>query len=174
MKHSITLQPEYAYVLLANFALVVVYFLIGGFGVGTARRKTFTKDFMEKHFSEEHKKHFGSAAPKGGYPDMGNGRYSERLSYEQWFHFNNAQRVHYNFLEQLPVVIVCSAIGGLFYPIYSALATGVFLVGRILYSLGYYFGGPKARIPGGILGTIGDVMLIGLAGYGSVTAVLKL
>jgi hypothetical protein len=33
------------------------------------------------------------------YPDMGNGRYSEKLSYKEWFEFNNAIRVHYNYIE---------------------------------------------------------------------------
>lgn len=29
--------------------------------------------------------------PQGGYPDMGNGRYSDLLSYDKWLLFNNAQ-----------------------------------------------------------------------------------
>jgi len=30
---------------------------------------------------------------------MGSGRYSEKLEYKEWFEFNNAQRVHVNFVE---------------------------------------------------------------------------
>jgi hypothetical protein len=35
-------------------------------------------------------------AVKGGYPDMGSGRYSAKLSDEEWIKFNNYQRAHYN------------------------------------------------------------------------------
>jgi len=67
--------------------------------VGRARGKLFDEKYMRR-FDEIHKQATGmEKAPKGGYPDMGNGRYAADLSYDQWFAFNNAQRAHYNFLE---------------------------------------------------------------------------
>jgi hypothetical protein len=36
---------------------------------------------MRDNFGEEHKNATGRDAEKGGYPDMGNGRYSSKLSY---------------------------------------------------------------------------------------------
>ena len=65
-----------------------------------ARSKAFTPEVMEK-FLKEHQEAFGeSEKPSaGGYPDMGNGRYSKELSYSAWYNFNNAQRVHYNLIE---------------------------------------------------------------------------
>ena len=56
---------------------------------------------MKKNFDELHKKSFpgSSGAPQQGYPDMGCGLYSEKLSYKDWFTFNLAARVHGNFLE---------------------------------------------------------------------------
>jgi len=50
-------------------------------------------------FDEIHEKEVGGKAPALGYPDTGNGRYSAKLSYGDWFSFNNWQRVQYNFLE---------------------------------------------------------------------------
>jgi hypothetical protein len=32
--------------------------------------------------------------PKGGYPDMGNGKFGKKLGYREWFEFNTAQRAH--------------------------------------------------------------------------------
>ncbi len=29
---------------------------------------------------------------------MGNGKYAQKLTYQQWYDFNSAQRAHYNFL----------------------------------------------------------------------------
>ena len=40
-----------------------------------------------------------SEAPEFGYPDMGNGWFADKLTYEQWFLFNLDQRAHKNFLE---------------------------------------------------------------------------
>ena len=53
------------------------------------RRKIFNKDFMAQ-FDEEHKAAFdGQSAPVGGWPDNGNGYYAEKLSYGEWYVFNN-------------------------------------------------------------------------------------
>ena len=55
--------------------------------------------------------------PKGGYPDMGQGRYAERLSYKDWFNFGVAQRIHYHFLECLTSVVTWILIAGVRFPI---------------------------------------------------------
>jgi hypothetical protein len=52
-----------------------------------------------KTFNLTHSTSVGGDAPKGGYPDMGNGRYAENWKYSEWFIFNNYQRAHYNYLE---------------------------------------------------------------------------
>lgn len=45
---------------------------------------------MEDNFKIEHERFFpGEKVPKGGYPDMGNGRYAAKLSYKEWYEFNN-------------------------------------------------------------------------------------
>jgi len=36
---------------------------------------------MKTHFENEHREAFGKSPSKGGYPDTGNGRYSEKLAY---------------------------------------------------------------------------------------------
>ena len=49
-----------------------------------------------KKFNDEHIAAFGTASipAKGGYPDSGNGYYSDKLSYKQWLNLNNAFRTH--------------------------------------------------------------------------------
>ena len=51
-----------------------------------------------------------------GHPDAGDGRYSDKLPYKQWVEFNNAVRVHMNFVEMLPVIVVTFIFGGIFLP----------------------------------------------------------
>jgi glutathione S-transferase len=79
---------------------------------------------MEDNFGEEHFKETGFKVQKGGYPDMGNGRYAQKLSYKEWFVFNNAQRAHYNFLEALDVVVLTNLVAGLYFPV-AAIVLGV-------------------------------------------------
>lgn len=66
---------------------------------GSQRRKHFSEEYMRR-FNNIHESEVGILnAPKGGYPDMGNGRYAADWSYKEWFIFNNWQRAHYNYLE---------------------------------------------------------------------------
>jgi len=54
---------------------------------------------MTDNFGEIHKKATGKEVEEGGYPDMGSGVYSMKLSYKDWYDFNNGQRVHLNYVE---------------------------------------------------------------------------
>ena len=93
----------YRYVALTATLIMFHYTMTGFLVPGAARKKAFTPEFMEQNFKVEHERHFGDTKakdlPKGGYPDMGSGRYSEKLSYKEWFDFNKAQRIHYHYLE---------------------------------------------------------------------------
>ncbi len=40
---------------------------------------------MKEHFQKDHMEAFGEDIGKGGYPDMGSGKYSQKLTYKQWF-----------------------------------------------------------------------------------------
>ena len=91
----IVLPTEYPLILLACVFLCIECFLIGPLVVSKARFSAFNKEFMQQ-FEEEHKKAFGQDATPavGGFPDQGDGRYSEKLSYKAWFDFNKANRCH--------------------------------------------------------------------------------
>lgn len=122
--------------LLSVSLICIEYFVVAYINV-QMRAKTFTKEYMDK-FSDEHKQSIGTwAAPALGFPDMGNGFYSQDLSYEQWFKFNNCQRCHYNFLEQLTPVIIWILISMMYQPLASGIMGLAYFVGRILYTIGY-------------------------------------
>ena len=106
---------------------------------------------MKQNFGAEHQRVFGEEIQKGGYPDTGNGYYSRNLSYQQWFMFNSAQRVHYNYLEWIASCLAFLFIGGIYFPIVaSALGLGV-IVARVIYSFGYSAKGPSGRLIGALL-----------------------
>ena len=89
-------------------------------------------------------------------------KYPQRVS-EKHNDCNCAQRVHQNTLEQLPVYYPCLLLGGLRHPLYAGIAGGIFVLGRIIYSLGYYSGKPEKRLPGFMIsGLLGLIPLFGM------------
>jgi len=96
---------------------------------------------------------------------MGDGRFARHLSDGEWYEFNNHQRAHHNFMENLPLALTLVLTAGLFQPEVAAVVGGVFTVGRIMASSGYRTKGPLGRYPGTIFGTLPLLALIGVNGY---------
>lgn len=98
----IEVDDEYTWVLLIASIISFHYMLTGYIAGGGARGKIFSKEYMQQ-FQKEHEEAFGQTVPLpvGGNPDMGSGKYSEKLSYKDWFLFNTGQRIHYNYLESV-------------------------------------------------------------------------
>lgn len=67
-------------------------------------------------------------------------------SYRFWRICFNEVMVSLNRLELYPKFLMMLFLGGLYYPIVTALAGIVWIVGRVMYSLGYYTGGITANI----------------------------
>ncbi|XP_013416665.1 microsomal glutathione S-transferase 3 [Lingula anatina] len=74
--------------------------------------------------------------------------------------FNCIQRAHQNMLESYPYVLVLLLLGGIKQPVIAAAAGSIWIVGRVLYALGYYTGDPAKRSRGAI-GYIGLLALLG-------------
>jgi len=151
------LPPGYGLILL-EIILIAVHCTITGYaGVGTARRKIFTKAFFSTNFPEL------KDPPPGGYPDMGSGYYSNKLNHDDWFYFNSAQRAHYNYLENLTSTLVTVAIAGLIYTKITLIAGIVFMIGRALYGYGYTQQGPRGRRMGSRVAGAAQVIILILA-----------
>lgn len=126
------------------------YFI--GMKVVSLRFKYFDKDFMAQ-FKAEHAKAFPGEEPQvGGWPDFGDGRYSEKLTYKQWHDFNTSVRAHYNIMEQLPMTLIFILLGGLVAPTYALPISYLHAFGRIVYAVGYSVYGAKARMVGQAIG----------------------
>ena len=110
-------------------------------------------------FNDMHQEAFGTEPSAGGYPDSGNGYYSQKLSYKDWYEFNNWQRAQNNFLETLAPVIVMTLMTAITQPLMAVVCTGLLIVGRFIYSLGYCKFGPPGRLVGAI---IVDLVLIAI------------
>ena len=79
---------------------------------------------------------------------MGQGRYSDKLSYKDWYNFNNAQRTHYNFIEFSPSIFSLLPIAGLYFPIPAAVLGFVLAICRLIYTIGYTTCGSQGRLVG--------------------------
>ena len=117
-----------------------------------ARIQVFNRKFMEQ-FDEMHREAFPGqdASPKYGYPDSGNGFYSKKLPYADWFNMNNGQRAQGNFLEHITFLIVGTLISAVYYPVGALVLMCCIFVGRLLFSIGYSVWGPSGRLPGALI-----------------------
>ena len=150
---EITLPKDYPLVVLSCVILCIECFFTG-FSIVPARMNAFNEKFMSQ-FDAEHEKHFPGEKPAvGGWPDDGNGRYSQKLSYKAWYDFNNAMRSHINFVESLPIVLGYLLIGGLVVPQYAYITGFVQVVTRVLYAVMYTKSGPNGRKAGAIIGAL--------------------
>lgn len=91
---------------------------------------------------------------------MGNGRYAQKLPYKSWYEFNNAQRVHYNYLEGATVVLTWLLIAGLRYEWVAVGAGSTYFVARLIYAIGYASKGPQGRLIGFLLYFISQLVLM--------------
>lgn len=146
----LNLPDEFGYVLLIDVLIALEIIIIGFVIPQGARKKVFTEQFMKEHFETEHMQAFNEPIKDQGYPDMGNGRYSQKLSYKDWYEFNSAQRAHYNFLEWIASTLIMILIAGIYFPIPAAALGLAIFIGRIVYSVGYVIGGPKGRSIGAL------------------------
>ena len=58
------------------------------------------------------------------------------------------QRVHQNTLERVTVFLTLLLAAGLFNPKMAAIFGFIWIISRVIYSIGYYSGKPKNRIVG--------------------------
>ena len=140
--------------------------MLTGRYVAFARGAVFTGGFFRtpaaKQLVDEHKKVTGEdKLPSSGYPDMGSGRFSAALPYGDWLRFNNAQRVHQNYVEGAPTAITFALVSGLRFPLPTAGAVAVYMLGRELYAQRYAAYGPGKRTLGAIVFDLALVALLG-------------
>ena len=93
---KLTLPETYPLVVALAVFIAFECIMVGFIVAGGARRNVFTRQWMEDNFGKEYMTAEGLGEGrkvddlKGGYPDHGNGYYSRKLTYKQWFQFNVA------------------------------------------------------------------------------------
>ena len=140
----VTLPSLYPWVLMIVGMISFECLIVGFVGSGN-RRKIFSKEMMKEHFREAHWDAFKQEPPGGGYPDHGNGFYSTKLSYKDWYEFQLAQRSHKNLLEFVTVVVCSILIVGVVFPITSLVLGSIYLITAIIYKIGFTLS-PEKRI----------------------------
>jgi len=157
---TFTIGSDYGYVIMTAGMIGFQIIITGGM-ISRIRGKLFSKEFFENNFPE-----FKGHYPRNGYPDMGSGRYSAKLSDSDWLTFNNYQRAHYNYVENVASILIFLLLSGLFYPRMSSLLGVFYIVGRFLYSLGYQTKGPRGRAIGSVFTNLSAVILFLMTMYG--------
>ncbi|KAJ1641753.1 hypothetical protein LPJ64_006319 [Coemansia asiatica] len=141
---AIVLGTNFGYCVLAAVGISVQCFLAGA-QVGAARKKY-----------------------KVEYPDNGGGRFSDKLSDEDWIKFNSIKRVSDNYSEQVGIVLAMLMAAGLFMPRAAASFGALYILGRFVYGAGYKSSGPQGRIFGAPLMMLSLISMTGIATYNAV------
>lgn len=135
---AIAFDDNFGIVIISCSIIALQIVLTGFIVVGRARKRVFSREFLSEYFSQEHYSYTNENIEDTlGYPDMGNGRYSDKLTYLNWLDFNKAQRVHYNYLEQVASIITLTLLGGIVFPIAASIFGFIFAFGRCIYAYGY-------------------------------------
>ena len=136
---ALQLPDEYIWVMMLGALLALEALVVGCIVPSKARAKTYLQPDVSGKIAKLHLEEMGRDIRnvRGGYPDHGTGRFSspDFLSYRQWLMINKAQRIHRNFLEQLPVAIVLTLVSGFELPIVTCVVSAVFAISRLLYML---------------------------------------
>lgn len=77
--------------------------------------------------------------------------------------YNCVQRGHQNSLENQPVFLINMVLAGARYPVCASLAGSIYLVGRVVYFMGYSSGVVDRRLYG-LFFYFGTLWLIGMVG----------
>ena len=163
-----TFPEDYGYAL---FSIIIIAFHCTIQGYRNGRGRILNINFIRETLLEENTEYnelFGHDIQKGGYPDMGDGRFAAKLPFKEWLKLSVGQRAHQNYVEGLPLVLSSIAVAGLKYPIATAIMSLVYVIGREIYCIGYRRAGPKGRFWGEFffLPLLG---LFGLAAYTSLS-----
>ncbi|KAF8578438.1 membrane-associated proteins in eicosanoid and glutathione metabolism [Ramaria rubella] len=78
--------------------------------------------------------------------------------------FNCAQRAHQNTLETLPITLFFLLFSGLTYPTVAAILGALWVLGRVVYTIGYVTGDPAKRTYG-FFNFIGPLGLLFIASW---------
>lgn len=138
---------EFGYPILASICMGF-HCLLVSFGVGPARYGSMNEQYIQANFAAEnelHMKEFGVPIAKGGHPDNGLGRLSDKLDFVSWVKLQNAQRAHGNYLETLTFSMAATLLGGVFYPRITAISGVIHIIGRQMYASGFKKGGAAGR-----------------------------
>jgi hypothetical protein len=172
---SVEVLQDYSYVMWSAVLMVFHLFLVGQ-DVRLTRMPLFTKSWMVEHFGAENEKANNPEFMEMsfGYPDTGNGRFSDKLSYKDWFKFNNAQRVHLNYFEFMAITLVALFMAGIFQPLWAASIGIMGIFGRELYGIAYgRMNNPNGRLIGAMVHEAGVFVNIGIVFYNVVPLCLR-
>lgn len=77
--------------------------------------------------------------------------------------YNCVQRGHQNSLENQPVFLINMLLAGVRYPVCASVAGCIYLMGRVVYFMGYSSGVPNRRLYG-LFFYFGTLWLVGMVG----------
>lgn len=129
--------------------LQVVYTYLAGYWTMYVRSKNVDPQLLKKHFKEEHEKQ-GISPALWGYPDMGTGKYSQVLPYNNWFTWNCAMEAHKAAVETVAVGLLATLGAGYFCKTVGAVVGAAVLLTRVAHTVTYMLAPQRIELVGSV------------------------
>lgn len=136
----ISLDKDTVTAISINVFTTLFIFVTSNLFIFIKRKSLFNKDFLLENFGNIHNKAFGTEINEFdyGFPDCGNGYYSKKLKFEDWYELNQLKRIYESGIDMLSIFLFIHFIISLIYPKFSIFISFLFLLGRVSYFV-YYF-----------------------------------
>ena len=99
----------------------------------------------------------------GGWPDSGEGRYTDKIEFSEQFKLSKAIRVHKNFVEGLPATLIFLTVGGYILPLFACIVGFINVVTKLIFTLGYLKYRPTKQVLAINLGGMMPIYLLAVA-----------
>mmetsp|Transcript_40665 Transcript_40665/g.46748 ORF Transcript_40665/g.46748 Transcript_40665/m.46748 type:complete len:183 (-) Transcript_40665:57-605(-) len=130
---NVTLGPGFGAALLAGSLMSWQCYVFSMNNGMKMRKKYFTPEVMDR-FKEQHQASFKCDPDPLGYPDLGDGRFSKSLEYQDWVRWRYHQYLHSDMVEGLTVTLPQTIIAGAFYPRFTMVLAANYITSRYVFT----------------------------------------
>lgn len=126
-------KENFRWIIIEVVIQVLLYFFIN-LSNGAMRGKYFPTTFMETNFGEAFK-NAGKTLPVGGVPDCGNGKFADKLTFDNWVSYNLMHHTANNAIHSIVGTVLITLGLGVYLPSTGIVVGAILIAWRIVYTI---------------------------------------
>lgn len=132
MANTVVTKEQFRWILLECLIQVLVYFFTNMTG-GMARGKYFNTEYMEDFKVPLDR--YGKKVPQGGVPDCGNGRFADKLPFDDWCAYNAGNYAAHSSIWSIISQLLITIGLGIFLPKWGIAVGAILIAFRIIQNI---------------------------------------